>query len=319
MVSLEVFQLRDRASKHQSLQTVKRHTPVSRKNAKIRSRVRGKKHEPTSTCIFKETADGQTIGEVHKSENLALLREMQSQYKGSFDLIYLDPPFKTERDFYTAKDKTKAYSDKFSVHGNSYWDFMRQRLSLMHELLSPSGALYVHTDYRTSAQLKLILLEIFGENNYINEIIWFYKTGGNSNKLGFARKHDTIHFCVKNHKKAIWNQIKEKSYLSHRYGFKNINLKEDEQGVYNLVTMRDVWDIPALRGNHPERVDYPTQKPLLLLERIIQSSSNPGGLVGDFFCGSGTTGVAAKNLNRRYFLADQSAIAIKESIQRLDK
>ncbi len=287
------------------------------KSTSTKRRIESKSKIILPEVYFRDNAGAKELGEVYLSDNLDLLRDLLQTHAGKVDLIYLDPPFKTERDFYTTQSKARAYSDKFAAKGDDYWEYIRARVEIMYQLLSPRGALYLHTDYRTSARLKLMLLELFGESNYVNEIIWFYKTGGNSNRLGFAKKHDTIHFCVKNWRKATWNLMKEKSYLSHNYGFKNIDLKKDEQGVYNLVTMRDVWDIPALRGNQPERVDYPTQKPLLLLERIIQASSNEGDLVADFFCGSGTTGVAAKKLNRRYLLVDQSKVAVKTAVSRL--
>lgn len=268
---------------------------------------------------YEEGPSRKPLGQVMQGDNALLMSALLGKYRGKIDLIYLDPPFKTGKDFLTTRSKSKvvAYSDKFNSGEKSYWQFIWERLQLMHALLSPTGALYLHTDYRTSSHLKLMLLELFGETNYINEIIWAYKTGGNSKTLGFARKHDTIHFCVKNRNHARWNGIQEKSYLSHRYGFKNIKLQEDEAGVFNMVAMRDVWEIPALRGNQPERVDYPTQKPLALLERIILASTSPGDLVADFFCGSGTTGVAAKKLNRRYLLVDSGALAIKTAVSRL--
>jgi DNA modification methylase len=273
----------------------------------------------TKCLQFEEFHKKKIIGQVFRGDNGPLMISLLTKYRGKIDLIYLDPPFKTGKDFSTTRTKSQvlAYSDKFLSGEKSYWQFLWERLQIMYQLLSPRGALYLHTDYRTSSHLKLMLLELFGESNYVNEIIWAYKTGGNSKVLGFARKHDTIHYCVKNKDLAQWNTTREKSYLSHKYGFKNIKLHKDDVGIYNLVAMRDVWEIPALRGNQPERVDYPTQKPLALLERIISASTKPGDLVADFFCGSGTTGVAAKNLNRRYLLVDSGAVAIKTSVSRL--
>jgi len=268
---------------------------------------------------YSEISKGRIVGQVYQGDNLLVMQALLKQYAGKIDLIYMDPPFKTGKDFYTGRStgKVVAYSDKFKKGEKSYWQFIWERLMIAYQLLSPRGALYLHTDYRTSSQLKLMLLELFGQDNYINEIIWSYKTGGNSQKLGFAKKHDTLHFCTKDRTLARWNQPKEKSYLSHKYGFKNIELKEDENGIFNLVGMRDVWDIAALRGNQPERVDYPTQKPVALLERVIEASSDSGDLVADFFCGSGTTGVAAKKLNRRFLMVDSGSIAIKATIKRI--
>ena len=162
-----------------------------------------------------------------------------------------------------------------------------------------------------------MLDEIFGPENHINEIIWFYKTGGLPEKLGFGRKHDTIHYYVKSRRHAIWNPQKEKSYVKHKYGFSNIEILEDSAGRYTNVNCRDVFDIPALRGNQPERVNFPTQKPEALLERIIRASSNEDSLVGDFFCGSGTTGIVAGRLGRRWILADASRLAVHTTRKRL--
>jgi adenine-specific DNA-methyltransferase len=135
--------------------------------------------------------------------------------------------------------------------------------------------------------------------------------------LGFGKKHDTIHFFSKVRASTIWNPQKEKSYLMHKYGFSNIEIFEDERGQYTLVNCRDVFDIPALRGNQPERVDYPTQKPEALLERIIQASSNEGDLVADFFCGSGTTLAVSEKLGRRWIGVDLGRYAIHTSRKRL--
>ncbi|MDZ4786953.1 MAG: site-specific DNA-methyltransferase, partial [bacterium] len=259
-----------------------------------------------------------TGGTLVKSENLDFLKSFHQELKEKIELIYIDPPFFTQKDFYTSdkykyqkqpKVKEIAYQDKWGGSIENYLVFMRERLFLMRELLSESGSLYLHCDYRTSAHLRILLEEVFGEKNYINEIIWFYKTGGMPKGLGFAKKHDTIHFVTKNHKKATWNPQREKSYLSHKYGFKNIDLKEDEAGIYNLVGMRDVWEIPALRGNQPERLNYPTQKPEVLLERIILASTKKDDVVADFFAGSGTTGAVAKRLGRKWLLVDQGDVS----------
>lgn len=281
-----------------------------------------------SSLVLKDQKAKVTTGELYRGDNAQLMKALLPTLKGKIDLIYIDPPFRTGRDFSTSEklkkgtqsnnqSKVVAYSDKFLQGQQTYWQFMWERLQLMYELLSSKGSLYLHCDYRTSAPLKMMLCELFGAENYINEIIWSYRTGGNCKDIGFARKHDTIHFVTKNKGKSRWNALKDKSYLSHKYGFKNVTLREDEHGIYNLVTMRDVWDIPALRGNQPERENYPTQKPEALLERIISASTKPGDLVADFFCGSGTTGVVAKKLGRKWLMTDRSSIAIEVSSSRI--
>lgn len=163
----------------------------------------------------------------------------------------------------------------------------------------------------------MIATEHFGSSNLINEVIWLYKTGGMPEKLGWGRKHDNILFYTKNTEKARWNPQKEKSYLMHKYGFSNIEIFTDENGQYTLVNCRDVFDIPALRGNQPERVDFSTQEPEALLERIILASSNPSDLVADFFCGSGTTLAVAEKLGRRWIGCDLGRWAIHVTRKRL--
>jgi len=122
---------------------------------------------------------------------------------------------------------------------------------------------------------------------------------------------------VKDPSRATWNPQKEKSYLMHRYGFSNVEIHEDDHGRYTRVRCRDVFDIPALRGNQPERVDYPTQKPEALLERMILASTDPGDLVMDLFCGSGTAAAAAARLGRRWIACDRSPAAIRVARKRL--
>ena len=139
---------------------------------------------------------------------------------------------------------------------------------------------------------------LFGWRNFVNEVLWLYKTGGMS-KRWFGRKHDNILFYAKG-REYVFNPQREKSYLSHKYGFSNVKILQDGQGIYTMVGMRDYWDIPALRGNQPETVGYPTQKPVALYERIISASSNNGDIVLDPFAGCATTLVAAERLQRQW-------------------
>lgn len=265
-------------------------------------------------------------------ENSAVINALLEDFRGKVDLIYLDPPFYVGSDMTahlsfgensagsSAREglfKAVAYGDHWSGGTGSYLQMIFERLKLCHELLSERGSLYLHCDYRTTAYMRLLLEEIFGRRNYINECIWHYRTGGMPEKLGYGRKHDTIHYVVKDQTKAIWNPQKEKSYLGHKYGFSNIDVQEDDHGLYTMVNLRDVWNIPALRGNQPERVDYPTQKPEALLDRIIRVSSNEDSIVADLFCGSGTTGAVAERLGRRWIMCDQGELAIHTCRKRL--
>ena len=263
-------------------------------------------------------------------DNLGFLRAMNSE---SVDLLATDPPFNKGRDFHATPDSLAAgakFQDRWSwerdVHQEwtdqitddhprlmeaiesaryahsdgmgAYMCFMAVRLLEMRRVLKPTGSIYLHCDPTASHYLKAVMDAIFGWRNFANEVLWLYKTGGMS-KRWFGRKHDNILFYAKG-KEYVFNPQREKSYLSHKYGFSNVEILQDEQGVYTMVGMRDYWDIPALRGNQPETVGYPTQKPVALYERIIAASSNEGDIVCDPFAGCATTLVAAEKLQRQW-------------------
>ncbi|MBN1825155.1 MAG: site-specific DNA-methyltransferase [Candidatus Eisenbacteria bacterium] len=259
-----------------------------------------------------------------RGDNLPVLDALLNRYRGRVDMVYIDPPFATGTDFRVPapsgagpRSGARAYRDGRARGLPAYLTRMEERLLRIRELLSPRGALYVHVDYRVAAPLRLMLDSVFGASSFVNEIIWFYKTGGAPDRLGFGRKHDNILFYVKDPARATWNPQKEKSYLMHRYGFSNVEIHDDGGGRFTWVRCRDVFDIPALRGNQPERLDYPTQKPEALLERMILASTNPGDLVADLFCGSGTTAATAERLGRRWIACDRSPAAIRVTRKRL--
>ena len=267
---------------------------------------------------------------LYHGDNLDFLRGMNSE---SVHLIATDPPFNKNRDFYATpdslasgarfkdrwkweKDVHEEWTDSIIDDWPAVWEVITSaraaygddmaaflcwlgvRLMEMHRVLRQDGSIYLHIDHTAHAYVKCIMDAIFGQNNFQNEIVWLYKTGGVS-KRWFGRKHDTILFYSKSDR-YTFNLQKEKSYLSHKYGFSNIEIHQDEEGYYTMVTMRDVWDIPALRGNQPEATGYPTQKPLALYRRIIKASSNEGDIVLDPFCGCATTPVAAEQLGRQW-------------------
>jgi len=259
-----------------------------------------------------------------------VLPAVLAEFAGKVDLIYIDPPFATGQNFsFTVQIdgeefvkepsaiEVKAYRDTWGKGLDSYFQWTYETAVFLYELLSEKGSLYVHLDYRVVGPVRMILDSIFGVQNLINEIIWYYKTGGMPELLGFGRKHDNILFYVKNRDRATWNPQKEKSYLMHKYGFSNIEIYSDQGGQYTLVNSRDVFDIPALRGNQPETVSYPTQKPEALVERLVRASSNEGDLVMDCFVGSGTTAVVAERLKRRWIAADLSRFSTETTRKRL--
>ncbi len=189
---------------------------------------------------------------------------------------------------------------------------MASRLIFMRRVLKDSGSIYLHCDPTASHYLKLIMDAIFGRQNFRNEVVWGYRTGGVSKKW-FGRKHDVILFYVHAEKAPYtFNLQKERSYNRdfRPYRFKNVKEYQDEEGKwYTLASMRDVWELNAIGRTSKERLGYPTQKPLALLERIIKTSSNEGDLVLDPFCGCGTTVHAAEALKRRWIGIDISTFA----------
>ncbi len=199
----------------------------------------------------------------------------------------------------------------------AYLSYMAERVAVMHTLLKDTGSIYLHCDPTASHYLKAIMDCVFGTKNFNNEVIWSYRTGGSSSKR-FSRKHDVIFYYVKSYKGYTFHVQKEKSYTrseSRREGVINYGGGEaeffrDEDGVYNLVNMRDIWEISYIGSTDTERLGYPTQKPLALLERIVTASSNKGDLVLDPFCGCGTTAEAAWKLGRQFLGIDISPFAI---------
>jgi DNA modification methylase len=265
----------------------------------------------------KQPADG-SPPPLHCGDNLPWMREMPG---GRCNLIYIDPPFMTG-DVRRSQGDPASFDDRWTGGLPEYLSFLEPRLVEMHRLLAETGTLYVHVDPRTSHYLKVALDRIFGPENFLNEIIWSYRTGGNS-KRWFARKHDVI--------LAFAKKLGSHTFNLQRGGeFRTDGLNVDETGRPYKNTklgrlyfhpegpvLTDVWEIPFLSTVAVERTGYPTQKPEALLERIILASSDEGDLVADFFCGSGTTLAVAKRLQRRWLGCDTSSDAIQIVQKRL--
>ena len=282
-------------------------------------------------------------------DNIEVLHGMNSE---SVDLIYLDPPFNSKRlysapigskaagvafkDTWTWNDVNEAYLEKLvsdypsivklietaQVYDSgmaAYITYMAQRIIEMYRVLKATGSLYLHCDPTASHYLKILLDGVFGENRFVNEIIWHYTSGG-AGKKWFARKHDIILLYSKTDK-YYFNQQKYKRYLDKSKGYdpRIEYFKDEETGRdYRLNIMPDVWtDIGIISPNGFERLGYPTQKPLKLLERIIQTSSKEGDIVLDPFCGCATACVAAQKLQRRWLGIDIEEKATDILIQRL--
>lgn len=248
-------------------------------------------------------------------DNLEVLSTLKSE---SVDLIYLDPPFFSNRNYeilWGDEAEIRSFVDRWEGGIEVYIAWMKERIQEMHRVLKPTGSLYLHCDWHAGHYLKVMLDEIFGRNNFRNEIVWSYKTGGAS-KRHFSRKHDTIFFYSKSDD-YTFNPQKEKSYMMHNYGFKKSDFQIDEKGQYTWVFMKDVWDIPSIGSADKQRLHYPTQKPEALLERIIESSSNEGDVVLDAFAGCGTASAVAQKLKRRWIGIDISPSAIALTKRRL--
>lgn len=236
--------------------------------------------------------------------------------RGKAVLVYLDPPFFSGKKRQNRGDGP-AYDDRWPGGMAEYLAFLRRLLEVSKPLLTPNGVLALHLDWRASHHGRIELERLFGVRGFVNEIIWSYRTGGGSKRM-LGRKHDSIHVYAAG-KDYTFHRQTEKSYLAHRYGYSNVEILEDEKGPYTLSAMRDVWELPALRGNQREYVGYPTQKPLALLERLIGCFTNEGELVADLCCGSGTTLVAAKRLKRQWLGVDSNADAISLARRRLSQ
>jgi adenine-specific DNA-methyltransferase len=265
---------------------------------------------------------------------------------GGLKLVYIDPPFDVGSDFSTdieiGEDSIKknpsileevAYRDTWGRGADSYLSMIYGRLKLIHQLMHESGSIYIHIDWRLSAHMKLICDEIFGADNFQREIIWDisvlsgYKTIANN----WIRGHDTILFYSKSSNMTFNKQKQE-----HRKEYLDRFNKIDEDGkqyfdgrgkkilledvIEKGKAIGDVWgDIMSFQQTptSKEKVGYPTQKPESLLERIILASSNPGDLVGDFFCGSGTTLAVAEKLGRKWVGSDLGRFSIHTTRKRL--
>lgn len=236
----------------------------------------------------------------------------------SIDLIYIDPPFFSSKAYeiiYGDTKEKRMFEDRWKGDVLHYVNWMEPRLAQMQRVLKPTGTIFLHLDWHAVHYMKVAMDKIFGYDNLINEIIWYYRTGGVS-KHYFGRKHDNILWYAKG-KKWTFIPQKEKSYMMHKYGFKKSNFQTDEHGQYSMVYLRDVWDIPSVGSATSERMGYPTQKPERLLRRIIESASKPNDIVADFFCGCGTTLAQAQVLGRRWIGCDVSPTALRLVKERL--
>lgn len=273
--------------------------------------------------------DGKDLSTITLGDNLDyMLWLVDRGYEGKIKLIYVDPPFFTKakydatvelRDKEGKNHKVRhlAYDDTFERSLEFYIRNMTCRLYLMKMLLSDDGTIYIHLDWHSAHYVKVIMDELFGYGNFLNEIIWKYKSGGSSKKH-FSRKHDTILMYSKS-KDYYFKVPEEKSYNRDfkPYRFKGVKEFQDSRGWYTLVNMKDVWSIDMVGRTSGERTGYATQKPLELMRRILEASSREGDLVADFFCGSGSFLEAAQSMGRTWIGCDREEIAVAMAKKRI--
>tara|TARA_A100001011_G_scaffold399346_1_gene507559 strand:+ start:1470 stop:3509 length:2040 start_codon:yes stop_codon:yes gene_type:complete len=254
---------------------------------------------------------------------------------GGLKLVYIDPPFNVGDDFnvkINVDEENKfekrrnfleeiAYRDTWGEGSDSFISMLYERLQLIKQLLSEDGSIFVHCDYRVNSLIRLILDEIFGEGKFINEIIWTYTSGGKSTK-SFGKKHDTIYWYSKsdNYEFNIDDvriPYSEKTLQNYKPGLKGSTYTGDVKINEKGKIPEDYWDISIASKSLKENLNYPTQKPEKLLERIIKCASSENDLIADFFCGSGTTLAVAEKLNRKWIGTDLGKFAIHTSKKRL--
>jgi site-specific DNA-methyltransferase (adenine-specific) len=265
---------------------------------------------------------------VIQGDNLDVIRALPD---GAFTLVYLDPPFNTGRSqarqsttsvrsasgtikgfkgqlYERIRGDLMSYDDRF----DDYWSFLEPRIAEAWRLLADDGTLYLHLDYREAHYAKVLLDALFGRESFLNEIIWAYDYGGKS-KSRWPAKHDTILVYVKNPTGYYFNstEVDREPYMAPGL------VTPEKVAKGKLPT--DVWWHTIVSPTGKEKTGYPTQKPEGILRRIVQASSRKGDWVLDFFAGSGTTGVVAAALGRRFVLVDQSPDAVAVIHKRLAK
>lgn len=276
--------------------------------------------------------------------NGPLRKEIEAQ--GGLKLIYIDPPFDVGADFsmditigdgkdeesFTKKPSVIeeiAYRDTWGKGADSFIAMIYERLKLMHDLLADDGSIYVHCDWHVSAYMRLVLDEVFGAKNFRNEIIWHYynKMQGNINR--FPSNHDVVLWYSKSdiytfntQKESRGETIKQIKRVWDKDTGKIVNAKDENGHVIYIETSErrvdDVWKLSMLQpADLTQNVNYPTQKPQTIAQRIISASTNEGDLIADFFCGSGTTMAVAEQLNRKWIGSDLGKFGIHTSRKRM--
>lgn len=288
-----------------------------------------------------EDKDG-WLNKIFWGDNLQVMSHLLKKYRGKVDLVYIDPPFDSKADYKktielrgqkTTNDHTafeeKQYGDMWN--NDEYLQFMYERLILIRELLSDKGSVYLHCDWHKSHHLRCLMDEIFGtggddgnDSGFKSEIIWNYNWGIRT-PTKWNRKHDNILMYTKTRNftfnaEDVLEDRKMSEATANRLKYKGALIKDGNKGRGDSekALPSDVWYIATINGMAIERLDYPTQKPEELLQKIILASSNPGDLVFDCFMGSGTTQAVAMKLGRRFIGADINLGAVETTVKRLN-
>jgi adenine-specific DNA-methyltransferase len=266
-------------------------------------------------------------------DNLLVMGSLLKEFAGKIDLIYIDPPFATGADFSFAAaigHQQVAYRDSWKGGAGGYLAMMAERLRLIKDLLSPKGTLFLHCDWHVSHLLRAIGDEVFGAENFLNEIVWYYYNKFQGNVKRFASNHDVVLWYRKGVSYQFHPQVEKRSEGNVKQLVRSWDKKKaaivnakgaDGKVMYRETderTVDDVWRISMLQpADLTENCGFPTQKPEALLQRIVQTASSPGDLVADFFCGSGTILSVAEKLNRRWIGCDLGRWGIHATRKRL--
>ena len=283
--------------------------------------------------VYGNPKDG-WMNKIFWGDNLQVMGHLLQNFMGKINLVYIDPPFASSADYVKKiKLKKKAVTGDASMfeekqytdiwNNDEYLQFIFERLTIIRELLSEQGTIFMHCDWRVSGYVRLIMDEVFGKENFLNEIIWNY-SGGRIGHNFFGRKHDTIFWYAKQYGQQTFNYndvrqeyaestLKRNQYKNNGSDDRVLDYKPNEDGKFP----EDVWNISIINPFAKERLDYPTQKPEKLLEQVIKAASNPGDIVFDCFMGSGTTQAVAMKLGRRFIGADINLGAIQTTTKRL--
>ena len=266
--------------------------------------------------------------QLFQGDNKALLEHLRKTHQGKINLIYLDPPFDSDANYNRIirlrGDKTPYFIQKQQYHDqwerHEYLQFIYERLYALRDLLADDGSIYLHADWHRIHHLRLIMDEVFGEENLLNEIIWHHDFGGRSPHF-LARKHDNLLLYKKgNTWKFNLNTLPDLPYQGnlHRYQNKKTKKGKKPTAVWHDIQPSDfVWDIAYENKMSPHNTGYPTQKPAALLQRIIELSSEPNDWILDPFLGSGTTAVVSQRLGRNCIGIDSNWDSLHTTRNRL--